>query len=1558
MDTEFAEGPQDDFSSVPLNALLQDGNWKARKAGYDRLKTQIESGEITDTTDFLPMLVGFMKETNVATFEAAIESAYTVLTKVSDKYEAPEAVCLALSERGLVGRPKAAQVSVSFLSLLVEMGNGIPVIESLMKASTGKAPKLRMGAVQAIVKIVNEFGPFPGIPMKPLLKSVCGLCNDTDGKVRKEALNLCVEFYKFLGDGVKAFLSDLRDVQLAELEKEFQGVDRSSVQATRYVRGAAPKPGAAVPASQSLRDLHEMTPVIAKLPKNFFTVVNDKALKWQERNTMIQDSLVPLIKAPRLKAEDYTELTKCLRDLMTDSQLPLQPIGIKCIADISNGLGEAFAPYLRFVLPQLMDKFKEKKASVLEYLSQTLNAIVTRVCGLNELFDEFEGAATSKVPNQRVAAIQWATQVLETDCSEKNVGKLGNAVAFFTKILGDEKSEVREAAGQLLGALVKGAGERGLGEIAGRADTARSKAPASLNTKQLTSTTAEPGSKTNTARTAAHSNPTSPMKEKAPEPSSARVQKVTPRTGAAPSKGPTSNSNAASNPDDSVSFEMSHMSLEEITPKIATVFSDDVLTKLGSKDWQVRKETLEGMRTVVQSWSPEQAHTCCEWIVFLVRHVPGWKDSNAQVCVAMMGLLTQLCQTAGKLVPRAAYHMLGGPLSRFGDARSKPQIHETFFAVAECAGPKFVIRHLSYNIQQSMKNFKVSAEGVEFIEGCIKAFGPLAVGDGKVIAELCRACFDQANPTVKAAATKVAIAARLAGCANFVDQLGDTKAQIKSSLEAEIQKALQSAPASGPTRAVKADAPEANEVTTQVKAGGRVDVSSQLNAALLKQMSTATDWKDRMAAVKKVEEIIVAAGRSILPNGVGETLKALKGRLEEHNKNAVMDSIRTIAVVMEALGQGARVYAKQVAPCAVPLLADQKPQIRESATRVCEICALTGGIDALLPILPKAMISDVVLARQLIVEITVQCLEASSGTPLPSKTLQPIVPALLKVLMDRSLETRTAAEQLLKHVAANVGYDQLMKACTDLKPAEQQSLRPTLDKFKEAYVPSSAPPSTRDAPIRPQTSSTEFEQYSHVPVTTAYQPPAQSQPAPVSITPRCEEYVPPRLAVVPAQQQPASRAVERVEQAQPVVSSYGTAPQQQAPSAPQQRPQGMLSHSLNESCMLIANGDQGQAIQQCISWRDALEKAQDVPYLTTPGDIMKLFQAINQRTLTVLQYIPLQQVPIERFIACLQAYGSRKDVMQKLGTPQMVEILGSCLDLLLDNRIHADNSIVRAMNSLIMKFLENWDTTCCIEALMTRLALTTRLFLTTSTPQTHKPMELTVKCLLKVNKTIPQCRNLDTERILIALNDFLKSFVPSSFAGKDDLPLRTAKTVIAELTKIHGYELRDKCVRLFTDNSMLTQYVSQYVEKMASKPQENLKPMVSVPTVGTAIPKYVDPCAEQHSAPLSAVIPNVPRTSSGGVAGGISASDDLVANIFTRIRKIHYTDQGLVDLYAAMKQHPDIDIKPHFNKCSDAFQTYIVRKLKKLVDEDVAKKSISEDFMARIPVPREQMQPK
>ena len=378
MDTEYPETADVDYSEYPLKDLLSHKEWKARKVGYERLRDLSAKSNLPDPLQYVELIPSFLKEPNVAVLEVAFEALHGLLKQLNVPHSVEDSVLSTLCEKGLSGRPRALRATLDALVELVAMGNGQAVVEALLLHASSKSPKGRHGVLQAVRRLLQEFGSVFDSKLKPLLKSLTTLVNDSDKNVRKEALGVFVVLYRHIGDTIRPFLADLRDVQKEELEKEFAGISNTQPQNYRPLHGNLPDVAVTkasfihdesqtVPttlvAATPLADieLHDATPVLSKLPKAFIGTVMNKGLKWQERNEMVQENLTPLIKAPRLKEDDYTELVKCLRSLVLDSQLPLQVVGIRSIGSLASGLSTYFSPYVRLVAPCLFDKFKEKK---------------------------------------------------------------------------------------------------------------------------------------------------------------------------------------------------------------------------------------------------------------------------------------------------------------------------------------------------------------------------------------------------------------------------------------------------------------------------------------------------------------------------------------------------------------------------------------------------------------------------------------------------------------------------------------------------------------------------------------------------------------------------------------------------------------------------------------------------------------------------------------------------------------------------------------------------------------------------------------------------------------------------------------------------------------------------------------------------------------------------------------------------------------------------------------------------------------------------------------------
>ena len=104
--------------------------------------------------------------------------------------------------------------------------------------------------------------------------------------------------------------------------------------------------------------------------------------KWKERKESALDPLLKLVKAPRLADGDYSELVRSLAGRMADANIACVSAAANCIEALARGLRDNFGRYKASVIAPMLEKFKEKKQSVVDALSSCLDAVFETVCFL------------------------------------------------------------------------------------------------------------------------------------------------------------------------------------------------------------------------------------------------------------------------------------------------------------------------------------------------------------------------------------------------------------------------------------------------------------------------------------------------------------------------------------------------------------------------------------------------------------------------------------------------------------------------------------------------------------------------------------------------------------------------------------------------------------------------------------------------------------------------------------------------------------------------------------------------------------------------------------------------------------------------------------------------------------------------------------------------------------------------------------------------------------------------------------------------------------------------
>jgi cytoskeleton-associated protein 5 len=118
---------------------------------------------------------------------------------------------------------------------------------------------------------------------------------------------------------------------------------------------------------------------VPKLPSNLYAGLTSS--KWKERKEVLDDLLTLLNAAPRIKeAPEFGELSKALAlRVQGDANINCVMVAAQCLEGLAKGLMGNYGRYREIVVPPMLDRLKERKASVTDTLSAALHAIFETV---------------------------------------------------------------------------------------------------------------------------------------------------------------------------------------------------------------------------------------------------------------------------------------------------------------------------------------------------------------------------------------------------------------------------------------------------------------------------------------------------------------------------------------------------------------------------------------------------------------------------------------------------------------------------------------------------------------------------------------------------------------------------------------------------------------------------------------------------------------------------------------------------------------------------------------------------------------------------------------------------------------------------------------------------------------------------------------------------------------------------------------------------------------------------------------------------------------------------
>lgn len=604
-----------------------------------------------------------------------------------------------------------------------------------MRGLDAKQPKLVASAVSMMKEIVQAYGVQVLSDLKSVIASLKKIFAHADKTVRAEGSSLAQTLYQYVGPALTPSLNDLKPVQLKELTETFAAIDASGTaggagRPTRFTRAKAREMEAqsAEPASSAgtavetapepidplaFVDAAEISKVF---PADFLEAV--AATKWKDKQEACLAVLTALELSPKVKDDPrLAEYAQALGKKMSDTNVVVVTVAANLIAALCRAVeGKGFGKYRNVLVTPILDRTKERKATVIEALAGALDAIFA-VTSLGENLEDIVAALGNKNPQVKEQALRFLARALSTTKSQPSKTELKTIAEAQIAHLGESVEPVRAAAAEGLGALMKIFGERALNPFmdgvndlqkakvqeafqaanvtckAGAAPTARAPAPASAPAPAPVASAPRPAAAAPRPAFGGATPkrvPEKPAAASAPAvaaPPARFAAKKPPPPAAKPAAAPPANKSkaatAAPSADTPVVYKYGQ---EDAEARAQEIIPAEIRTGLSDAAWKVRLECAENLLQWVESNEID-----AELLVRFLAKTPGWNEKIAQVSSKSFEILLKTAESNPTFGKASAALAIPALSEKLGDIKLKKPAGDALTVFAEKTSLGFVL---------------------------------------------------------------------------------------------------------------------------------------------------------------------------------------------------------------------------------------------------------------------------------------------------------------------------------------------------------------------------------------------------------------------------------------------------------------------------------------------------------------------------------------------------------------------------------------------------------------------------------------------------------------------------------------------------------------------------------------------------------------------------------------------------------------------------------------------------------------------------------------------------
>ncbi|CAG7828433.1 unnamed protein product [Allacma fusca] len=849
----MAEDEQD-FSKLPLEERCTHKSWKARVAGYEeliKLFKRIDDEKSPEWSKYASIVRKLPMDSNAAALEKGLEAAFLFMENSSIASKLVAEVMSGVVAKCIIAAKARSKELASEISLMcVEIEKFEAVQEELMKGMDHKNPRIVSGCIAITTQSCKDFGP-KVLNLKTLLKKVLPLIEDRDKGVRDEVKKLTVELHHWLGPGFKPQLANLKPVLLQELEVEFNKLE-GKPQPQRYLKSQqAKKERAALEGGDAEveeieqvdtgganeidpYDLLDPVDILSKLPKDFYE--KTEAKKWQERKEAMEVLEKLVTENLKLEAGDYADLVRTLKRIISkDSNVVVVASAGKCVAGLANGLKKKFSPYAASTIGTILEKFKEKKASVVTAMREAIDASFAAT-SLEHIQEDLVTSLQGKNPAVKIETAAFLARAFAKVPNKTMVDKKFMK-PFHTALLvnvNESDPAVRDAASEALGVALKAAGEKNMSTLFQDLD------PLKLQKiKDFAKTAVITAPKPAPAPAKPPPKQAPPKAEKPAESKAPAATKKAPspkKPGTIPRK-PTEKKDVAKSPSIEELNEMKPVQPVEVVNDdpnrridISSQLTSHLVDSLSDKNWKTREEALDKISAIISNAKNIQPNLGDLPNALAERLQDSNRNLSANAFLVCQNLAAVLGPHCKQHLPTLLPNMLGGL------SDSKPTIRNTVIACvntwAENAGIKEVFQREVIADALKAGNPYLRQEVFQWLTVRLPQLKAVNKDDLTACLPFVYGCIEDRNPDVRRRAQEVILPFMIhLGYEGMSRATSKLKPSSKTAIQALLDKARPNLPAKQPAAAAGGKALAGSKSGSTLKQGGAKASNNEAHAS-------------------------------------------------------------------------------------------------------------------------------------------------------------------------------------------------------------------------------------------------------------------------------------------------------------------------------------------------------------------------------------------------------------------------------------------------------------------------------------------------------------------------------------------------------------------------------------------------------------------------------------------------------------------------------------------------------------------------------------------------------